>query len=68
MPLYLMIVLDSNGQSEIVAVFLTSIETSVAISKMVKAFKAHNFNWIDTTAITSDKDFTGKEEGRRLVY
>lgn len=26
MPLYLMIVLDSNGQSEIVAVFLTSVE------------------------------------------
>lgn len=25
MPLYLMIVLDSNGQSEIVAVFLTSV-------------------------------------------
>ena len=44
--------------SEIVAVFLTSVETSVAISKMVKAFKAHNFNWIATTAVVSDKDFT----------
>ena len=61
MPLYLMIVLDSNGQSEIVAVFLTSVETRVAIVKMVKAFKSHNSKWIATTAIVSDKDFTERD-------
>ena len=61
MPLYLMIVLDSNGQSEIVAVFLTSIETKVAIMKMVKAFKSHNSNWNATTAIVTDKDFTERD-------
>ncbi len=58
MPLYLMIVLDSNGQSEIVAAFLTSVETELAITKMVKAFKLHNPSWTATTAIVSDKDFT----------
>ena len=58
MPLYLMIVLDGNGQSKIVAVFLTSLETEVAISKMIKAFKSHNSKWIATTAIVTDKDFT----------
>ncbi len=35
MPLYLMIVVDSNGQSEIVGAFLTAIETQEAITKMV---------------------------------
>lgn len=58
MPLYLMIVLDSNGQSEIVASFLTSVETEVAILKMVKSFKLHNANWSATKAIVTDKDFT----------
>ena len=58
MPLYLMIVLDSNGQSEIVATFLTTTETEIAITKMVKAFKTHNSAWTRTTAILSDKDFT----------
>ena len=61
MQLYLMIVPDSNGQSEIVAVFLTSVETRVAIVKMVKAFKSHNSKWIATTAIVSDKDFTERD-------
>ena len=39
MPLYLMLVIDSNGQSEIVSLFLTSLETKEAITNMVKAFK-----------------------------
>ena len=58
MPLYLMLVVDSNGQSEIVAVFLTSLETEEAISKMVQAFKSHNTQWLETVVVISDKDFT----------
>ncbi len=34
-PLYLVILLDSNGQSEIVAAFLTSVETELAINYQV---------------------------------
>ncbi len=51
MPLYLMIVLDSNGQSEIVGAFLTAIETQEAITKMVQVFKSHNPNWSQTNVI-----------------
>ncbi len=58
MPLYLMIVVDSNGQSEIVGAFLTAIETQEAITKMVQVFKSHNPNWSQTNVIISDKDFT----------
>ncbi len=57
-PLYLMIVVDSNGQSEIVGAFLTAIETQEAITKMVQVFKSHNPNWSQTNVIISDKDFT----------
>ena len=53
-----MIVVDSNGQSEIVGAFLTAIETQEAITKMVPVFKSHNPNWSQTNVIISDKDFT----------
>ena len=38
--------------------FLTSLETEVAISKMIKAFKSHNSKWIVTTVIVTDRNFT----------
>ena len=43
-----MIVVDSNGQSEIVGAFLTSTET------MVQVFKSHNLNLSQTNVIISD--------------
>ena len=39
MPVYLKLVIDSNGQSKIVAIFMTASETEEAITKMVQAFK-----------------------------
>ena len=45
MPLYLMLVIDSNGQSEIASLLLTSLETKEAITNMVKAFKSANPSW-----------------------
>ena len=35
MPLYLMMVIDGNGQSEIVAMFLPLLETKQAITDMI---------------------------------
>lgn len=58
MPLYLMIVVDSNGQSEIVGVFITALETKEAIRNMVQAFKAQSPSWSSTKVVMSDKDFT----------
>ena len=57
MPVYLMLVIDSNGQSEIIAVFLTSLETEEAIGDMIRAFKEHNPNWSSTKVVMTDKDF-----------
>ena len=46
MSLYLMIVIDGNGQSEIVAMFLTLLETKQAITdNMIRAFKEVNPAW-----------------------
>ena len=58
MPLYLMLVIDGNGQSEIVSLFLTSLEMKAAITDMIKAFKSANSSWSNVGVIITDKDFT----------
>ena len=58
MPLYLMMVIDGNGQSEIVAMFLTLLETKQAITDMIRAFKEVNPAWQRIGVVISDKDFT----------
>jgi len=58
MPLYLMLVIDSNGQSEIVSLFLTSPETKEAITNMINAFKSANPSWCEVGVVITDKDFT----------
>ena len=58
MPVYLLLVIDSNGQSEIIGVFVTLLETAGAIQKMVSSFKSHNSDWNLTKVVMSDKDFT----------
>ena len=63
MPLYLMMIVDANGQSEIIATFLTVFETEDAITKMAEKIKSHNDNWPQTKVIISDKDFT-----ERMVF
>lgn len=65
MPVYLMLVVDSNGQSEIVGVFLTALETEEANSKMLQAFKAHNPSWPSTKVVMTDKDFTERAVFRK---
>ena len=58
MPLYLMLTVDSNGQSEIVGAFLTTSETEEVIRKMVQIFKRENTGWSSTKVVITDKDFT----------
>ena len=58
MPLYLMMVIDGNGQSEIIAMFLTLLETKQAITDMIRAFKEVNPAWQRIGVVVSDKDFT----------
>ena len=58
MPLYLVMFIDGNGQGEVVLMFLTTIETEEAITKMVQTFKHTNPKWECTKVVMSDKDFT----------
>ena len=51
LPLYLMFIVDSNGQSEIVGIFLTVIETQEAITRMVGAFNDRNTKFSSTEVV-----------------
>ena len=62
MPLYLILIVDGNGQSEIVGLYLTSLETREAISEMVRWFKIHNSPWKSTRVFLTDKDFVVRAE------
>ena len=42
MPLYLMLVVDGNVQSEFVMVFITAVQTEIAINILVQSFKVNN--------------------------
>ena len=57
MPLYILLIVDGNGQSEVVALCLTSLETKEAITKMVQSFKDNNPCWSETSVVITDKDF-----------
>ena len=56
MPLYLMLVVDGNGESQVVMTCLTVLETSEAITRMVNCFKRHNPAWEKVRFAMTDKD------------
>ena len=61
MPLYVFLIEDGNGESEIVATWMVVTEDKVSISQMAKIFKNHNPNWGKTKTIMSDKDFIERD-------
>ena len=50
--------IDGNGLSENIGIFLTSVETEDPITRMVSTFKSFNPSWEKTKVVLSDKDFT----------
>lgn len=57
MPLYVFLVVDGNGESEIVGTFLAADETEHTIREMVKVFKAQNPDHVKVQTVMTDKDF-----------
>ena len=60
MPLNLMLVVDGNGQSETVMLFITAVETEIAINNLVQSFKVNNPQWKETKVIMTDKDLNSQ--------
>ena len=61
MPLYIFLVCDGNGQSEIIAAFLVASEQKPVIEQMVRIFKKHNTSWSATRVIMTDKDMNERD-------
>ena len=56
LPVYLMLVEDSNGQSEIVAVCMLVTEDRDSMCWMFEAFKKLNPHWSQVRVVMADKD------------
>lgn len=61
MPLFLILVMDGNGQSEIACFFILKAESQEALEPMITYFKEENEKWNETKVILSDKDFAERK-------
>ena len=60
-PVYIILIEDGNGQSEIVAVFLLLEETQESLSCVLDIFQKNNPGWEYVRVIMTDKDMTERE-------
>ena len=61
MPLYFILSVDGNGQSEIVALFLLTQEEEILLSSVIELFKNHNSSGKDVKVILTDKDMSERK-------
>ena len=60
MPMYILMVVDGNGESEIAALWLVVYEDKDTISHLMDIFVKH-IDTTDTKCIMADKDITERE-------
>jgi len=58
---YLMLVIDGNGQSEVISLLLLADESRSTVSAAVEAFQHHNPAWLKTQTIMTDNDFAERQ-------
>lgn len=59
MPLFIMLI-DGNGESQIVALFILKSENYNIVSQMLNKFKAINANYDQIKVVLSDKNFADR--------
>lgn len=67
MPLYVLMVVDGNGESEVVCLWLTQFEDKETITELVQGFKKHNSCWSSILCIMSDKDMIERSVFREQI-
>ena len=65
MPLYVMLCVGPNGESEIVAVFLTASEDLQSLTNQLQLFKGRNPAWQQVRTVMTDKDMAEREAIRQ---
>lgn len=67
MPLFLILVVDGNGESEVVAAFIVINECADLLSQMVTIFKTRNPAWESINVIMTDKDLAERKVFKDLL-
>ena len=60
MPLYLVLCVDGNGESQVVAMWIVNTEDKLMMKTMVEFLKKHN-DTDKTTCVMADKDWVERE-------
>lgn len=60
LPLFILLAIDGNGESEIVAVFIVKSESKLCVGTMLKYFKECNSDWDKIQVMIGDKDFADR--------
>ena len=58
LPLYIMLAIDGNGESEIIGLMLLADEQADMLRRMIRLFKKHNSAWEGINCVMADKDMT----------
>lgn len=66
MPLYILLAMGSNGESEIVAFFLTAGEDTAILTDMLNMFKSKNPKWQDMKTVFTDKDMSERDAVKKV--
>jgi zinc finger SWIM domain-containing protein 3 len=61
LPLYVMLAVDGNSESEIVGLMLLADEQANTIRRMIRLFKKHNAAWEKINCVMADKDMTERK-------
>lgn len=61
MPLVIGLVVDGNGVSQIVVLFIVKSENSATLEKMFQKFKEQNAKYTEVNLIVSDKSFASRK-------
>ena len=61
MPLYVMLNVDGNGESEIICFWLVAKEDKETIGALMDTFKEKNGKWSSVQVIMADKDMTERD-------
>lgn len=60
MPMYILIIVDGNGESEVIALWMVVAEDKPTISNLMDVFKKHN-DTTNTKCIMADKDMVERD-------
>jgi len=67
MPVYVLLCIGANGESEVVGIFLTTHEDSATLQELFGQFKAKNPRWTDIRTVMTDKDMAERDAVRQQL-